>query len=177
MIDLPVRIRQVRDTDHALILDSWVGILLYKTPGNFWIPNGLTVEKYRQMISRLLEDRPELFSLVVNEDDEDQIFGWRCGERRVSHFVFVKREFREMGLASLLCGNYEQWIFTHWTKDCEKIGKLIYKPSLFKELINEINRPLGDSSPETDKLSGQERADVENRQSGQAVSEAVGMVS
>jgi hypothetical protein len=31
-------------------------------------------------------------------------------------------------------------VFSNWTKICERIRKIRYKPSLFKELVNEINK-------------------------------------
>jgi hypothetical protein len=138
------------------------------------------------MVTRLLEAKPELFRVLVNEDDEDQIFAWSCADRDVTHFVFVKRPFRGEGLSKRL---FDSGIVTHWTRACEDMQHIYYEPSLFqelingisktgnKELINENNRPMGDSSPENDELSGQVCSDAQGRQPGQAVGEAVGVVS
>jgi hypothetical protein len=134
------------------------------------------------MITRLLEAKPELFRVLVNEEDEDQIFAWVCGDKRVTHFVFVKREFRGEGLARRLIVSPLYWRFTHWTKDCEGLvraspGRIFYNPSLFRELINGIDQAVGRSSAQDDKHSRQDGSDFEGGRDRQAVSNAVGMVS
>jgi hypothetical protein len=179
--DLPIIIRPIRETDRALILDSWVGILLYKCPGFSWAPKGLTSSVYRELITKLLDNRADLFRVVVSETDEDQIFGWVCGDARVTHFVWVKKEFRDMGLASTLIDIKRKgngWVFSHWSRDCERIGRIDYKPSLFQEVIRGIeSKAMGRSIAENDKHAGEGGADSQDRRDGQACREAVGMVS
>jgi hypothetical protein len=157
-----------------------VGTLLYKCPGFSWAPKGLTASIYRGLINDLLDNRADLFRVVVSETDDDQIFAWVCGDARVTHFVFVKREFRDMGLASTLIDVKRKgrgWVFSHWSKDCERIGRIEYKPSLFRELINGISKAMGNSSTQADEHARQDGPDIESRQQREAVSEAVGMVS
>ena len=185
MSDLPVLIRPIRETDHALIIDSWVNSVRYSTPAFFWVPGGLFRSIYRSMIVRLIECKPELFRVLVNEADEDQIFGWVCGNARVTHFVFVKKEFRDNGLASMLMDTirqgarpcYRDWIFSHWTNDCERIDGIKYKPSLFRELINGLSETMGSGIAPHDKHAREGSPDVEGGRDRQAQSEAVGMVS
>jgi hypothetical protein len=177
---LPVKIRSIKETDHALILDSWVNSVCYSTPAYFWVPQKLCKSIYRRMVGQLLEVRPELFRVLVNEDDEDQIFGWVCGDDRVTHFVFVKREFRGEELATCLIEGLvggKDWVFTHWSKDCERINHIDYKPSLFQELINGISKTVGRGVAENDEHAREGGADSQNRRDGQAVRQAVGMVS
>jgi len=185
MSDLPVLIRPIRETDHALIIDSWVNSVRYSTPAFFWVPGGLFRSIYRSMVVRLIESKPELFRVLVNEADEDQIFAWCCRDDIAVHFVFVKREFRQEGLAEKLipglvvgCG----WtpppvLFTHWTKDCEHMGGIEYKPSLFRELINGLSETMGRGTAPHDKHVRQGSPDVEGGRDRQAESEAIGMVS
>jgi hypothetical protein len=139
------------------------------------------------MVGQLLEVRPELFRVLVNEDDEDQIFGWSCGDFRAVHFVFVKKEFRREGLAGQLIGT--SCVATHWTRACEDMGRLEYNPSLFqelingisktgnKELINENNRFVGDSSPERNEYVGQDSQDTEDKERRQAEGKAAGVAA
>ena len=199
MSDLPILIRPIRETDHALIIDSWVNSVRYSTPAFFWVPGGLFRSIYRSMIVRLIECKPELFYVLVNEEDEDQIFGWVCADMSATHFVFVKKEFRREGLASKLlgsrhrgCGSRHCWVFTHWTRDCERIHDVLYEPSLFRELINGIEQNRRDSGIHPreqecevvgsgiaphDKHAREGSSDVEGGRDRQAESEAVGMVS
>ncbi len=162
MDNLPVTIRSLRETDKAFILDSWVNSICYSTPAFFWVPTPDCKSAYYWMVGKLIKARPELFRVLVNEDNEDQIFAWICGNARVTHFVFVKKEFRDNGLASMLVNLYSgrtYWVFSHFTKDCEHISKVQYKPSLFKELINGINKTLGGGTTTVHKHLGESDTD------------------
>ncbi|MHA2064285.1 MAG: hypothetical protein ACXABY_07890 [Candidatus Thorarchaeota archaeon] len=165
MSDLPVRIRSIKETDHALILDSWVNSVCYSTPAYFWVPQKLCKSIYRRMVGQLLEVRPELFSVIVNEDDEDQVFAWSCVGQDALYFLYVKKEFRREGLVSMLLHEFMERLWNKhglggrpgtfagaqgqeherskvkipagcWTIHCEGRRNLQYKPSLFQELIN-----------------------------------------
>ena len=181
MSDLPILIRPIRETDHALIIDSWVNSVRYSTPAFFWVPGGLFRSIYRSMVVRLIECKPELFRVLVNEADEDQIFAWACGDKWATHFVFVKKEFRGEGLATRLIDSINAWspwrVFSHWTKDCENMLNMRYKPSLFRELINGLSETMGSGIAPHDKHAREGSPDVEGGRDRQAQSEAVGMVS
>ena len=193
MSDLPVLTRPLRETDKPLILDSWVNSVCYSMPAFFWVPVRITVacpecdattkvsiskRIYRHVIEKLLNARPDLFHVLVNEDDDDQIFAWICGDRRATHFVFVKRAFRREGLANLLFRKVaSRRFFSNWSNDCERIHNLKYKPSLFRELINGINQAVGSSPTQDDKHVGQVGANITDRREGQACSDSVGMVT
>ena len=146
MTDLPILIRAFRETDRAFILDSWVNTMTYSCPALFWVPSKVIRAKYRAMIDGLIDARPELFRVLVNESDEDQIFAWACREGIVTHFVYVKEDFRRTRLGSTLWGDE---IFSNWTQVCEKIHDISYEPSLFKELINGINQTMGHRTAQT----------------------------
>ena len=169
MSDLPILIRPLRDADHPLILDSWVNSIRYSSPAFFWVPSRICKTIYRRMLVRLLESRGALFRVLVNEENEDQIFAWICGDARVTHFVYVKEDFREEGLASLLIDvkrKAKGWVFSHWTRDCERIGRIEYRPSLFQEVIRGIDQSVGDSSPKTDKHTGKTSPYTAGREPG-----------
>ena len=150
MTDLPILIREYRESDKAFILDSWVNSAVYSTPSYWWIPQKVVRAKYRAMIDTLIDARPELFKVLVNETDEDQIFAWGCGDGQAVHFLYVKEEFRHEGLGDTILEDLMMppfdIIVTSWTNICEKmtirtdIKPITYKPSLFKELINGINQ-------------------------------------
>ena len=177
MTDLPVKIRAFRDTDKPFILDSWVNSIVYSTPSLFWCPKSVLKTNYRRIVDKLIDARPELFRVLVNEDDEDQIFAWVCGESTVRgsyigdstealvHFVYTKEEFRHEGLAVSLIKQFVPEphvlpgivgsLFTNWTKDCEKLS-ITYKPSLFKELINGLDKTVVSYTPSKHNLSKQD---------------------
>ena len=163
--DLPVTIRAFRDTDKPFILDSWVNSIVYSTPSLFWCPKSVLKSNYRRIVDKLIDARPELFRVLVNEDDEDQIFAWGCGEDHAIHFVYTKEEFRHEGLAVSLIKQFVPEphvlpgivgsLFTNWTKDCEKLS-ITYKPSLFKELINGLDKTVVSYTPSKHNLSKQD---------------------
>ena len=143
MNDLPVYIRELKTTDHAFIVCTWLDALRYSTPSLCLISPDEIKKAYVKTINTLFERRPNLFRVLVNEEDGEQIFGWVCGDTRCTHFVYVKEDFRQEGLASLLIDvrrKSDGWTFTHWTRDCERIGRIEYKPSLFRSLINELDQ-------------------------------------
>ena len=166
MTDLPVIIRAFRESDRAFILDSWVNSMSYSCPALFWVPRKTVHAKHRAMIGKLIDARPELFQVLVNEDDEDQIFAWACAESLIRHFEYTKEDFRGNGLANTLhlggCGKRykDSMLFvTHWTASCEQSSRYTgveYKPSLFKELINGINQTTLSSTAEKHDLSQQD---------------------
>ena len=156
MTDLPVTIRAFRDTDKPFILDSWVNSIVYSTPSLFWCPKSVLKSNYRRIVDKLIDARPELFRVLVNEDDEDQIFGWSCTDDDATHFVYVKEEFRRLRLGWSLWGSD---VVSNWTKVCESIQKrrdMEYKPSLFKELINGINQTMVSYTPSKHNVSKQD---------------------
>ena len=131
------------------------------------------------MVNKLIEIRPELFRVLVNEDDADQIFAWSCTEGRVTHFVYVKEEFRRERLASMLFTTYEDdkthRVFTHFTTTCEQIGSIEYKPSLFKELINGLNETLGSRTAEKQDHPGESSGNPTDRRNTKANTNKTGV--
>ena len=141
MNDLPVYIRELQPSDKAFIVCTWLDALRYSAPAFFLFSPADIKKAYTKTINLLFDRRPNLFRVLVNEEDGDQIFGWRCGDTRCTHFVYVKEDFRREGLGSLLIDVDREaatWTFTHWTNFCERIGRIEYKPSLFRSLINGI---------------------------------------
>lgn len=141
--DLPVKVREYRETDRAFIIDSWVNTMAYSIPAAapalFWVSKNVIKNSYRQMVGKLLDVRPDLFHVLVNKADDDQIFGWSCHDENATHFVYVKEKFRCVGLGGQLWG---VGVVTHWTQACKNISGLKYKPSLFKGLINGLDQTI-----------------------------------
>jgi len=139
--DLPVYIRELQPSDKAFIVCTWLDALRYSAPAFFLFSPADIKKAYTKTINLLFDRRPNLFRVLVNEEDGNQIFGWCCGDAYCTHFVYVKEDFRQEGLATLLIEikrKSKGWVFTHWTRDCERIGKIEYKPSLFRSLVNGI---------------------------------------
>jgi hypothetical protein len=141
--DLPVYIRELQTGDKAFIACTWMDSLRYSAPAFCLFSPAAIKEAYIKPINNLFERRPNLFRVLVNEEDGNQIFGWVCGDSRCTHFVYVKEDFRQEGLASVLIDvnrKSDGWTFTHWTSYCERIGRIEYKPSLFRSLIHELDQ-------------------------------------
>ena len=152
MSDLPVVVRELRDGDWALILDSWVNSVRFATPGLCWVPGGVR-KSFRRLALAILEQHPAWFRILADEDDPDTIYSWSCTSGDWVHFVYTKIEFRRMGLATSLVPL--PWACTSWTKECEQIDGLTYRPSGLVEVI----RGLDQSDPGTDSSLGRDAAE------------------
>lgn len=169
MNDLPVYIRELKPTDHAFIVCTWLDALRYSTPALCLIPQPAIKKAYLRTINLLFNRRPNLFRVLVNEEDGEQIFGWVCGGTTCTHFVYVKEDFRQEGLATLLIDVERKstgWTFTHWTRDCERIGQIEYKPSLFRSLINELDQTEESDVTGEHANTGERNVNVGGRRSG-----------
>jgi hypothetical protein len=155
--DLPVYIRELQDGDKAFVACTWMDSLRYSAPAFCLFSPAVIKKAYIKTINRLFDKRPNLFRVLVNEEDGDQIFAWVCGDTSCTHFVYVKEDFRQEGFATLLIDvkrKSESWTFTHWTRDCERIGDIEYKPSLFRSLIHELDQAEESSSTAVNQRAG-----------------------
>jgi hypothetical protein len=171
MNDLPVYIRELKDEDRAFIVCTWLDALRYSAPA-FCLFSPADIKKaYIPLINMLFNRRPNLFRVLVNEEDGNQIFGWVCGDARCTHFVYVKEDFRDEGLASLLIEigrKTKKWTFSHWTRVCEQIDGIEYKPSLFRRLVNELDQTEESSSTAINERAGDGDAVAPDGGHGQA---------
>lgn len=123
-----VTLRAAKPSDAALILDSWMRS--YWRGGNAPnLPLSLFNIGHREVVEGLLKRCAVV--VASNPEDEDQVFGWCCFERRkaiaVVHFVYVKHAFGRSGIGSALVkaakGESAHVQHSHRTSDGNKFMK------------------------------------------------------
>ena len=104
-------LRGYRDADLPMILDSWLRSGLQypiftsevgRPPIRLRVPGTLLLSQSRTLLKTLI---PKTHVLVLcNPEDEDHIMGWVCYETETPclHFLFIKFNFRRMGMGSRL---------------------------------------------------------------------------
>jgi len=129
----------MQDIDIPFVRDSWINTLRYSCPALFWVSSQEISRRYSRYILDLVEQRKDLFRVAARDDDRTQLFGWSCGERGTTHFVYVKEPFRRQGIgAELISG---RWTFSHWTRVCESLTRVTgYRPTEWKELVHDLNQ-------------------------------------
>jgi len=102
-------LRQMRESDKAMIIDSWLRSGLQypifasdvgRPPIRLKPPHGLLLSQNRTFLQKILP----LTSVAVlcDPEDSDHIIGWICYEEDCLHFIFVKYNFRRLGFANEL---------------------------------------------------------------------------
>ena len=105
------KLRDYRDADLPMILGSWLRSGLQypiftaevgRPPIRLRVPGTLLLSQSRTLLKALI---PKTHVLVLcNPEDEDHIMGWVCYETETPclHFLFIKFNFRRMGMGSRL---------------------------------------------------------------------------
>jgi GNAT superfamily N-acetyltransferase len=107
-MSLPIKIREVMHGDEAFIFSSWIksyrdsikelGILRPIRPDIYYSGQHIKIEEIIKRGATIL--------IASEEEDPTQIYGWVCFEGMppdaILHFVYVKANFRRMGLGSTL---------------------------------------------------------------------------
>lgn len=163
MNDLPVYIREMKDSDKAFIACTWMDVIRFSRPKKTEDENTKMLTTwtdvknvYSPIINALFREKPKMFRVLVDEKNEDQIYGWVCGGKYCVHFIYIKEDFRGFGFSKLLIRAvgyvHRLWTFSHWSGDCErhkKIGHIHYRPELFRRLVRGLrNNETKDSSVE-----------------------------
>jgi len=142
---LPIRIRPIDTTpmmngstvsnqEKAFIASSWFNTYKHHTPHYSWIhPSSIHRGLYQDKLLPLIERRPELFHVALNETDETQILGWACRDSNALHFVYVKKAFRCWGVCRALVGDLT--VVTNHSDAKNLLSGKEYKPELFVRLI------------------------------------------
>ena len=108
-------LRQMRATDEAMVIDSWLRSGLQypifasdggRPPIRLKPPHGLLLSQNRTFLQKILTSAQVL--VLADPEDEDHIIGWICtetvhdGNPACLHFIFVKFNFRRMGMGRRL---------------------------------------------------------------------------
>ena len=135
-----VEIRLFQPTDLEFIMKSWLHT--YKYTSNFAkrIKHSIYYKWHHMVVTNIL-NRPNTKTYVAAlKEDDDVIFGFltteRMNEEQVIHFIYIKKDFRHMGLFRLLLEasnlDLDNAIFTHWTYSMDELTKkhqgLTYDP-------------------------------------------------
>tara|TARA_R110002126_G_scaffold172712_9_gene321529 strand:- start:330 stop:779 length:450 start_codon:yes stop_codon:yes gene_type:complete len=102
---LPVIIRDMTEDDTSFIYSTW--LKSYRQSGfASSMSNDVFFTYHKELIAKILSQSSTKISLLVNENDHNQIYGYGVqqvtGNRSITHFVYVKYNFRHFGFATRL---------------------------------------------------------------------------
>ncbi len=135
---LPVRIRPVTNDDVPFIFNSW--LRCFRESGLFArsVPNTVYFQNHHKILQKLAK-RATIY-VADNPDDPTQLFGYICAEYIdnifVIHFMYVKHDFRKLGIGKALLNSFNHDLATasccsHLTKMAEKFllkYNIVYHP-------------------------------------------------
>lgn len=104
------------------------------------LPDCLFFPAYRTVAAKLLQTAT--CDVLVTPDNQDTILGYIVYEGGVVHWMYIKRDFRESGLAKLLLDRLKGPIV--FTMSTPLGRKRLRYPIKAKLLRNKLNKELGD---------------------------------
>ena len=120
--ELPIQIRQGRETDIPFIANSW--LTSYRnSPWAKNMTNTVFFTEHRRLIDDLFAT--SFVDIVHDSEDDDQIIGYMVSAIidgvKVLHYIYVKKPFRELKIAKLLLNHRgfdkkEMCVYTHITR-------------------------------------------------------------
>lgn len=126
-------IRSARGSDLNFIYSTWMN--------SFWSDSQKpyrTAESFQKFYPQIIDYLLSVSNIAIacKKDEEDVIYGYAIAQRPVAHYVFVKEDFRNMGIASSLLERLEAGdVYTHSTGTLRRIlrhqpDNRIYNPYL-----------------------------------------------
>lgn len=97
-----VSIRLSSASDIPFIYSVWLRSYRYDSPHCENISNGLFFESHKNVLARILAHRETRVVVACHREDPDLLFGFMAYGPGVIHFIYVKRPFRNMGIARML---------------------------------------------------------------------------
>ncbi len=95
--------RPARESDHAFIADSW-----RRSFEGAPSVHGADREHYKHEMTRLirslLQAKGTTTYVACDQEDDDVLLGFACFSERELHYVYVRADFRQMGIAKSLLG-------------------------------------------------------------------------
>ncbi len=98
-----VTTRAYHEGDKALVLASWLKGLYY---GDSWfslIPKDIFMKAYHALLERLLDAPGVEIKVACLKDDPEVILGYAVYTNTVLHWIFVKKSWRKIGIAKMVC--------------------------------------------------------------------------
>jgi GNAT superfamily N-acetyltransferase len=136
----PVKIRLATDEDRGFIRCSFARSYRFAHA-----PNLRAARSYKfdgpllERADKWLDDPDCAVVIACNPDDEYQIFGWAIITENTVHYVYVRRDYRNLGVASLLLRPCDKrpLLVTHWVPLLDVIdkGRLQYVGADVKEPV------------------------------------------
>ena len=137
---LPVKLRRnLLPSDEGFIYNSW--LKSHRSSAEVKrMDNDVYYDNHKQIIANILE-RPETsVLLIVNETDEDHIYGYgvfeQLGDAVICHYIYVKYNYRKFGLGNMVFNagtNEEVTACTHQNYLWDQLSKkydIFFNPHL-----------------------------------------------
>src|SRR5690349_7490122 len=128
-----VRVVDGNDSDHAFVYATW--LQSFRSLSDFAkpIPKDIYFPHQHDRIERLLKRAKLEVAIPAGESDRlHTILGYAVTDGALLHWLYVKGNWRRMGIGSELLRGKELREFTHWTYDFDHIAtkqpQLKYNP-------------------------------------------------
>lgn len=97
----PWRIREARASDVGFVTDAWRESYYVGGPSVQYADRDDYRRKMTAMFSEMLRDAAVL--VACDSEDEDTLIGFAAHTKGTLHYVYIKADFRKMGIARALC--------------------------------------------------------------------------
>lgn len=144
MTTLDCQIREMRDSDRPLIIQTW---LRHYRRTVRWLPTNAYYELYERMVLHTLDHHTVICS--VSTERTSQVFSWACYDRPLSllHFVYTKSKYRGIGqatglIAEMLQQTGRKLVPTNWTSNLSVLSHYLsdIRPDLFCRVTREVKK-------------------------------------
>lgn len=133
-------IRKAVTSDYTFIMDSWMRS--YRKSPDSNLPDCLFFPTYRTIAAKLLQC--STCEVIVAPDNQDAILGYIVYDKGIVHWIYIKRDFRENGLAKLLIERVGPVIGVTFTTPLGR--KRLRYPVKGKLLRSKMNKELDEKS-------------------------------
>jgi len=130
-IGINIVIRDPMPADKNLIMSTWLKGNYYGNSYFWYIPQDLYFQEYAKVISNILFDPKVKVIVACDEQNPSWLVGYAVIKNEALYWIYVKRDYREKGIAKLLLNNVEIKVVKSVTKIGKPIAekkKLIFNP-------------------------------------------------
>lgn len=124
-------IRPAELVDKSFIMSSWLKGNYYKNPYFVNMEQDLYFKEYAKHIESILFTPGVMIDIACDKEDPSWIVGYMIYRGPVLYWIFVKNDFRNKGIATLLAKDKNITTTTALTKSGQAIGKskgVIFNP-------------------------------------------------
>lgn len=126
-----VEVRGVDPGDKSFIMATWLKGLRYGCEIFKEIPSDIYFKNYHRILESILTNPETEIRVACLKDDRDVILGYSVSKDNALHFIFVKSEWRQIGIAKSLVSPKIDTV-THLTKVgssiLKKHPKIVFNP-------------------------------------------------